>query len=98
MAFGKEFWCWWNESLEILTDTFMNIDIRGVFLEGSLQGVFEMLPLSTSHLSAFLELGEDDLLWLSEPGHPKHMASPVDLVSDDHGLDAGAITCFKDAE
>eukprot|EP00061_Rhincodon_typus_P014966 g42371.t1 len=52
-----------------------HVKIYVAFLEGSLQGVFETLPLSSSSLSAFLKLDKDDLLWQSELRHPKHVVS-----------------------
>eukprot|EP00061_Rhincodon_typus_P001475 g14897.t1 len=30
--------------------------------------------------------------------HPKHVASPTELVLDDHGFDAGAVSRVKDAD
>eukprot|EP00061_Rhincodon_typus_P017896 g46814.t1 len=45
-----------------------------------LQGTFEMLHWSSSSLSAFLHLSEEGLLWYPELRHPKHVASPTELL------------------
>ena len=65
-------------------------------LEGDLQGVFEVLLLSSLGAFAFLKFPEQHFLWKSVVCHASHVPSPAELGLHQNGVDAGEVCMGED--